>query len=164
MKDVQATVLPDCDMCPPLGVGVRYGFYNAPTRKDSAGGGRWANLCGPCFELVGIDTSVTERRVLPGKYPMEVMSIARRWSGEKAVVSAQGEGLWTFTWAEDGFRYEVRRPGAETPVFEDSGRPCGTVVLDEWTVRCVNDAPDAWFTVKADGRYVDHRGEEHRVW
>lgn len=66
MKDVQATELPRCDACGKPGCGV----YNAPLDKRKApvhmlGKGSWANLCGPCFEKCGLDTSVTERRVLP---------------------------------------------------------------------------------------------------
>lgn len=34
--------------------------YNTPTRKDTVGGGRWANLCIIHTAAIGIKTSVTE--------------------------------------------------------------------------------------------------------
>jgi hypothetical protein len=61
VKDVKATTLPRCDVCKKPGCGV----YNTPTKQFGPCGGKWANMCGPCFDDYGLDTSVTERRVLP---------------------------------------------------------------------------------------------------
>jgi hypothetical protein len=61
MKDVKWTgPFPDCDFCPEGNV---RGMINAPTVRDAGYGGKWANMCDPHFIQVGIDTSVTERRV-----------------------------------------------------------------------------------------------------
>ena len=97
--------------------------------------------------------------------PTEVEAIARYWAGADARISLVGDRVWRFRCAdpEDGFVYDVRAPGVPTPVFEDNGRPCGSVERNDWTVRCVNDAPDAWFTVSADGIYQPWQGEAIKI-
>lgn len=87
--------------------------------------------------------------------PAEVHVIAKQWAGRDARVSLVSEGVWRFRShdPEDGFIYEVRRPGEPFPVFEDSGRPAGFISRSEWTVRCLTDAPDAWWTVSPKGYY-----------
>lgn len=167
MKDVAwEGALPPCDLCGSPGCGA----FNSPTSKAGAGGGRWANLCGPCFRKHGIDTSVTERRVLRPEPPAEVRAIALRWGGAKAEVRELEDGVWRFAEVQEdygdaeGFVYVVYRPGKEFPCFEDDGRPSGTSTReDEWVVRCLNDAPDGWFTVSDDGTYRGYR-EEVKVW
>jgi len=75
MYDVEVasrTEIPDCDVCVLIdenvsgdGLNIRDGIYNAPTHKASPiTRGRWANLCEFHFKQHGLDTSVTERRVL----------------------------------------------------------------------------------------------------
>lgn len=166
MRDVQATSLPPCDLCGSQGCGV----YNAPTRLGGPFGGKWGNFCEPCFPKVGLDTSVTERRVLPRlEAPDEVKAIARHWGGERSDPVRLADGQWRF--AEimedygdaEGFVYVVYEPGAEHPFYEDSGRPEGHAASGDWVVRCVNDAPDALWTVSADGTYRGFRGEE-KIW
>jgi len=61
MQTIKVGKLPDCDMC---GVGNQKKMYDAPTTRDSHGRGRWAHLCGNCFALYGIETSVTTKMVL----------------------------------------------------------------------------------------------------
>jgi hypothetical protein len=163
VKDVTTTHFPDCDMCLERGESAaRLGRYNAPTKL-----GPWANLCDPCFAVVGIDSSVTERRVHPD-HPFEVLAIARRWSGQLdkvAIVRHEGSPrTWRFSEAEDGFLYAVHAPREPFPVFEDSGRPCGTIIKDEWLVRCLNDAPDSFFGVREDGLHATYDGFLVEVW
>lgn len=64
MRDVTVSKIPDCDVCPVFGRAPRSGLYNAPTRPGSGFGGKWGNLCEEDFAEHGIDTSVTERRVV----------------------------------------------------------------------------------------------------
>ena len=56
MKQVIVQELPECDLghCP------REARYNTPTRPDSVGQGRWANLCNEHNAAIGVMTSVTE--------------------------------------------------------------------------------------------------------
>jgi hypothetical protein len=98
--------------------------------------------------------------------PIPVRAIAERWAGRGAPIRETEPGVWRIRCAdpEDGFVYEVREPGGRTPVFEDNGRPCGAVDRPEWTVRCVNDAPDAWWTVATDGIYRPWQGREEHLW
>jgi hypothetical protein len=120
-------------------------------------------MCGPCFKKHGIDTSVTERRVLTGPTPDEVTAIAKRWGDSNSEPRYETEGVWRFT--GDGFIYLVFSPGTDVPTYEDSGRPCGDAVFPTaWTVRAVNDAPDSFWTIEQDGTYVDYQGREAKVW
>lgn len=170
MKRVAVRTMPRCDLSQVDGTGEEHGpgAYNSPTRRgDPLTGGRWANLCWPCFAEHGIDTSVTELRVVT---PAEVTAIARYWGGERAEARPTGEGVWRFHSTDGdeifigGFVYDVYEPGVNFPCFEDDGRPVGDIASsDEWMVRCVNDAPDAWFTVTRDGVKRGWSGEV-RVW
>ena len=98
--------------------------------------------------------------------PEEVVAISRRWAGLMADMTELVPGARWGLLAEDGMRYEVTRPGHPFPCFEDSGRPCGSIVLDEWAVRCTTDAPDGWFTVDARqmaGLIADMRPDEDEL-
>ena len=74
MYDVEVTKdqIPDCDVCVIIddhvagtGENIQAGIYNAPTHKyGQITLGRWANLCEQHFKQHGIDSSVTERRVV----------------------------------------------------------------------------------------------------
>jgi hypothetical protein len=55
MEKVKVTVRPRCDIHP-----ERDAKFNSPTMRAAGYNGAWANLCGSCFALIGIDTSVTE--------------------------------------------------------------------------------------------------------
>lgn len=165
MKLVAVETMPPCDLAVAADQEHGVGEYNTPTRRDDPlTGGRWANLCAECFEEHGIDTSVTELRV---RTPEEVAAIARHFGGETAVPRPVRPGTWRFGSVENGFFsdfvYEVSRPGVEVSVYEDSGRPAGQVVRDDWVVRCLNDAPDAWFTVSRAGVKQGYAGEE-KIW
>jgi hypothetical protein len=105
--------------------------------------------------------------VLPVSAPeteVVVRAISRRWGGTGASLWKTKDGVWRFRHAdpEDGFVYDIYEPGEHVPVFEDDGRPCGTITRpDAFCVRCVNDAPDSWFTVGVDGIYFDDRGQAY---
>ena len=165
METIRVPRMPDCDVCPDDS--KRLGVYNSPTRKESIAGGRWADLCGPHFEELGIDTSVTERRESDMDVPLEVLSIARTWAGREArVMAAEEGGPWRFVGEEAGFLYEVHAPGQPWPWWEDDGSPGGDSTCEGWHVRGLNDAPDAHFTVDADGTYrgYDTRPDDKRLW
>jgi hypothetical protein len=96
--------------------------------------------------------------------PKEVEAIRLKWGGLNSdLASPQDDGSWRFT-ATDGMRYLVYPPGSEFPVFEDSGRPCGTVQREDWAIRCTDSAPDDWFTVAADGVYEPWAGGPEQLW
>lgn len=67
-KIVKVTTIPWCDTCTVKrylgGRGVR-AKYNAPLTKAAQleFGASWASLCGSCFDLYGIDSSVTEEYI-----------------------------------------------------------------------------------------------------
>lgn len=61
MKTIKVKHLPECDFCGPSRSPV---IFDAPTTRNSLGRGRWGHMCGACFALFGIDTSVTTKMVL----------------------------------------------------------------------------------------------------
>lgn len=97
--------------------------------------------------------------------PAQVRAIAKYWGGQGVEpCETDDEGTFAFT-STDGMRYEVTAPGAPFRVYNDSGRPEGTVTRDDWAVRCTTDAPDSWFTVEAGGRYQHSwTGHETFIW
>ena len=160
VKDVKVTELPPCDNCNSPGCGV----YNSPTRNHGPFAGRWGNFCGPCFRKYGIDTSVTERRVLPPSVPGEVKAMMKHW-GDSDSVAVKGAKDKTWRFDGGGYQYLVHEPGVEVDTFEVDGRPTGSTVFhDDWAVRCLNDAPDAWWTIALDGTYQAPNGKEVKVW
>lgn len=166
MKKVEWTgPLPNCDVCKKPKCGV----FNTPTKVLGPCGGRWANMCGPCFDDYGIVSSVTEKRTFLPEPPFEVKAIAKRWGGENSVPRLVREGVWRFAETMEnysgapGFIYEVHAPGVPMATFEDSGQPCGDVTLDEWTVRALNDAPDSWWSITREGEYRGYSAA-NQVW
>jgi hypothetical protein len=91
--------------------------------------------------------------------PEEVEAIATFWAGV-------GIGAWLFRGRdfEDGFVYRVYRPGQALALREDNGRPFTGEPRTDWVVVCVNDAPDSWWTVSADGVYQPWNGSEVALW
>jgi hypothetical protein len=76
--------------------------------------------------------------------------IADLWGGEDCVRGPVPElGGWGFRSSGDNMRYICWEPGARAHLAEDNGRPYlsspvpGGYVL----VRCMDDAPDAWWWV-----------------
>jgi hypothetical protein len=95
--------------------------------------------------------------------PAQVRAIARHWGGQDIEPhETDKEGTFGFT-SRDGMRYEVTEPGKPFDVYNDSGRPEGTVTRDDWCVRCTTDAPDGWFTVQPNGFYA-HSWTGHETW
>lgn len=61
--------------------------------------------------------------------------------------------------ANDGMTYIIYMPDSEAELAEDNGRPfMHKVTSGVVLVRCITDAPDAWFHVRLDGWYSDPRG------
>lgn len=60
MKTVKVSQVPSCDFCRAANLDE---VFDAPTTRESGGKGRWAHMCGSCFGLYGIDTSVTVKLV-----------------------------------------------------------------------------------------------------
>lgn len=66
-RDVRVVEIPPCDICVATDPSdVAPGTYNAPMTGQGQRlfGGSWANLCQSHFDVYGIDSSVTERRIL----------------------------------------------------------------------------------------------------
>jgi hypothetical protein len=98
--------------------------------------------------------------------PEEVEAIATFWAGVEPVVREDRDGTWLFRsrdW-DDGFVYRVHRPGSALTLREDNGRPFSAEPRSDWTVVCVNDAPDSWWTVSAEGVYQPWSGPEVKLW
>jgi hypothetical protein len=98
--------------------------------------------------------------------PSEVKAIARYWGGADPVIRDQGDGVWLVRSRdfEDGFLYKVTRPGEPLDLREDNGRPFTGEPRTDWVVVCVNDAPDAWWTVSAEGVYLPYGAAEVKLW
>lgn len=92
-----------------------------------------------------------------------VNQIADHWGGTDEVLRQHrgwNETMTRFRFLGDegASRYDVTIPGASAPMYEDSGRPCGTTTVpaDKYHVRCIDDAPDChWYVgVDEDGMIV----------
>jgi hypothetical protein len=82
--------------------------------------------------------------------------IADHWGGTQCKRFWVTEGERFGFMGDEGFsRYTVTLPGTKSPCFEDSGRPAGWVMCpaNKVIVRCLDDAPDAWWHVNFDGSY-----------
>lgn len=97
---------------------------------------------------------------MPDFIPPEVEAIAKYWGGKEPRIKYEDDGTWLFRCKdpEDGFVYRVTKPGTPLALREDNGRPFTGEPRTDWVVVCINDAPDAWFTVSAEGVYQPWSG------
>jgi hypothetical protein len=98
--------------------------------------------------------------------PQEVEAIATFWAGVEPRITESGPNTWLFRSRddEDGFIYRVTKPGSPLALREDNGRPFTGEPSTDWVVVCINDAPDAWWTVSAEGVYQPWSGSAVTLW
>lgn len=91
-----------------------------------------------------------------------IQAITRYWGGKNTKVEEAAIGVYSFRGDEGYSRYEIRLPGTFARIYEDSGRPIEGFKVPESKVlvRCLTDAPDAWWYVGLDGSYRSFRGED----
>lgn len=86
--------------------------------------------------------------------------VADKWGGYDCP-RGESDGVLWFRGDEGYSLYKAWLPGSRFPVKEDSGRPSGSVRVPKGKVyvRCMTDAPDAWFAVSLDEIPVESDAE-----
>ena len=87
-------------------------------------------------------------------------AIADRWGGPGCKRADHPSGVFAFRGDEGHSLYYVWRYGQTALLAEDSGRPFKKPVpKGRLIVRCMDDAPDAWWYVEDNGAYTDYTGK-----